>query len=693
MRSVCNSAIPVFCGFYADLSLLMKALFMNNRASTRPRPPGPEERRGSTTPNDPDMKKTMRTPSFWVILLLILAINWLLVPLFLPDDQEQVVVPYTFFKEQVIQGNVSEIFSRGEDIQGLFKEAVINPNPEPEGGLFQQTLPLTYTLFSTTKPAFEDPNLLPLLEEQGVVINATPIQDGGSPLLTLLFAFGPALLLIGGFLWLSSRASKAAMGGSGVFGMGRSKARRYEANEVQTPITFEDVAGIDEVEQELVEVVDFLKQPEKYQRLGGRIPKGVLLVGPPGTGKTLLARALAGEAGVPFFSMSGSEFIEMVVGVGAARVRDLFSEARKAAPAIIFIDELDAIGRRRGAGNSLGGNDEREQTLNQILVEMDGFDSREAVIILAATNRADVLDPALLRPGRFDRRVTVQPPDRAGRAEILAVHTRGVPLDPSVDLNTIAAETPGLVGADLRNLVNEAALLAARKNQQTVTANDFAEALEKISLGAERRLALAPIERERVAYHESGHALLGLLQPESDPVRRVTVIPRGQALGVTLSVPEADRYNYGEPYLRARIVNALGGRAAEQIVYNTVTTGAENDLKQVTDIARAMVTRWGMSPEVGLVALSGSDDGNYLEQGFAGTSRPFSETTAQEIDAAVKRIIDESYAKAIELLSINRDKLEALTRALLRDDSLNEEEMRQVTGLPVRVPEVPEAQR
>jgi len=405
-------------------------------------------------------------------------------------------VPYTFFKQQVIAGNVTEITSRGEDIQGVFKQPIADPNPSTATptALAGQP-PQTYTKFATIRPAFDDPELLPLLEQHGVAITAQPLEQPRSPLLTLLLSFGPTLLLLGGFMWLNSRA--ASMGG-GMFGMGQSRARRYEADDQQR-ITFDDVAGIDEVEAELVEIVDFLKNPDKYQRLGGSIPKGVLLIGAPGTGKTLLARAVAGEANVPFFSMSGSEFIEMVVGVGAARVRDLFAQARKAAPAIIFVDELDAIGRRRGGGNLAGGNDEREQTLNQLLIEMDGFDAREAVIVLAATNRADVLDPALLRPGRFDRRVTIQPPDRAGRAEILKVHTRGVPLAPGVDLNAIAGETPGLVGADLRNLVNEAALLAARKGHDRVMSQDFAEALEKIALGAERRLTLLPEERERVA--------------------------------------------------------------------------------------------------------------------------------------------------------------------------------------------------
>jgi cell division protease FtsH len=629
------------------------------------------------------MRTTLRSPRFWVTLLILLAINWLLAPLLFPEAQNRITVPYTFFKQQVAAGNVAEITSHGEDIQGQFKRPIADPNSQattPTAPAGQA--PQTYTKFATIRPAFDDPELLPLLEQQGVAITAQPLEQSRSPLLTLLLYFGPTLLLLGGFVWLNSRA--ASMGG-GVFSLGQSRARRYEATTDTERITFDDVAGIDEVKQELAEIVDFLTHPDKYQRLGGSIPKGVLLIGAPGTGKTLLARALAGEANVPFFSMSGSEFIEMVVGVGAARVRDLFAEARKAAPAIIFVDELDAIGRRRGGGNVVGGNDEREQTLNQLLIEMDGFDSREAVIVLAATNRADVLDPALLRPGRFDRRVTVQPPDRAGRAEILKVHTRGVPLAPGVDLDQIAGETPGLVGADLRNLVNEAALLAARKGHDRVMAADFAEALEKIALGAERRLTLQPEERERIAYHESGHALLGLLQPEGDPVRRVTVVPRGQALGVTLSVPEADRYNYGEPYLRARIVNALGGRAAEQLVYGSVTTGAENDLKQVTDIAQAMVTCWGMSEEVGLLALSGNEDGNFLEQGPVGSAtRPYSEETAQAIDQAIRRIVDESYTKAIDLLRSNRERLDALAHALLREESLDEEQVRGATGLSKR---------
>jgi cell division protease FtsH len=671
----------------------------NDRADGgRPRPPGPEERRGATATSGDDRRKpqpslgdVFRTPRFWITLVLLLALNWLLVPLLFPEPNDRVTVPYTFFREQVQAGNVLEITSRGDDIQGTFKQPVTappepvppgaTPTPAPPTSLFGNAPDpnRTYSEFATIKPAFEDRELLPLLQQNNVVITARPLEGPRSPLTTFLLAFGPTALLIGAFIWLNRRLSQQA---GGAFSFGRSRARRYEASGDENRITFADVAGIDEVEQELVEVVDFLKNPAKYQRLGGVIPKGVLLVGPPGTGKTLLARAVAGEAGVPFFSMSGSEFIEMIVGVGAARVRDLFAEARKNAPAIIFVDELDAIGRRRGGGNAIGGNDEREQTLNQLLIEMDGFDARSAVIVLAATNRSDVLDPALLRPGRFDRRVTVQPPDRAGRREILKVHTRGVPLAPDINLDAIAAETPGLVGADLRNLVNEAALLAARKNKNDVGTEDFSEAIEKIALGAERRLVLNPQERERVAYHEAGHALLGMLQPEADPVRRVTVVPRGQALGVTLSVPEDDRYNYNEAYLRARIVGALGGRAAEQIVYGSVTTGAENDIKQVTDLARAMVTRWGMSPEIGLQALSGTNEGNFLEDGLTGgASRPFSDSTAESVDRAVRRIIDESYEKALRLLTENRERLDALTQALLREDSLDERQMREATGL------------
>jgi cell division protease FtsH len=657
------------------------------RLGERPRPPGPEQARGTSSggPSDdqarpPTFNDQMRSPRTWIIFIVIWIVIFFLIPLLFPGPSNLLTVSYTVFKQQVVAGNVAEVTSQGTAIQGTFKQAI--PDPSPPAGQPAKS----YTKFATEVPTFADnQNLDTLLESNKVTISSKPLEQARSPLLTLLLSFGPTLLLIAGFVWLTTRAQSAAAGGGGIFSIGRSKARRYEAGGATPRITFADVAGIDEVEAELVEIVDFLKQPAKYQRLGGTAPKGVLLIGPPGTGKTLLARAVAGEAGVPFFSISGSEFIEMIVGVGASRVRDLFKQAKETAPAIIFVDELDAIGRRRGGGNVFGGNDEREQTLNQLLVEMDGFDGRQAVIVLAATNRADVLDPALLRPGRFDRRVVVQPPDRAGRAAILRVHTRGVPLAPGVSLDEIASETPGLVGADLRNLINEAALLAARNNHTSVEREDFSEALEKIALGAARRITLTPEERERIAYHEGGHALVGLLEPEGDPVRRVTVVPRGQALGVTLSVPDADRYNLSEGYIRARITGALGGRAAEQVVYGTITTGAENDLKQVTGLARAMVTRWGMSPEVGLVQVEGSDEGNFIDGGGGpGQGRPFSDEMAHRIDTATRRIVDECYAKALDILGTNRKRLDSLVEALLREDSLNAEQIRQAAGLADR---------
>ena len=496
-----------------------------------------------------------------------------------------------------------------------------------------------------------------------------------SSLFELLVGFGPTLLLIAAFVWVSRRAAS----GGGLFSLGRSRAKRY--SEAGPAVTFDDVAGIDEAENELVEVVDFLKNPLKYERLGGTVPKGVLLIGPPGTGKTLLARAVAGQAGVPFFSLSASEFIEMIVGVGASRVRDLFREAREAAPSIIFIDELDAIGRMRGSGAQIGGHDEREQTLNQILTEMDGFDARVGVIVLAATNRADVLDQALLRPGRFDRRVVVQRPDRAGRAAILDVHTRLVPLAADVSLTRIAAETPGLVGAELRNLVNEAALLAARKDASAVRAEDFAEAMEKITLGPARNILLKQADRERTAYHEAGHALVALLVPGSDPVHRVSIVPRGMALGVTWQMPVDDRTSYTEDALRARITGTLGGRAAEKLVYGMLTTGAENDLQQVTAIARHMVLRWGMSGRLGPISfVAPQDDG--LPPAFQ--QQPYSEATAELIDAEVRRIVDDSHRQADELLAANRPRLDALAKALLDAESLNEREIHAATGIPER---------
>jgi cell division protease FtsH len=540
--------------------------------------------------------------------------------------------------------------------------------------------------FSTTLPTFVDPGLEGFLIQHGVEISAKPIDDGGSVLTTLLFGFGPALLFIGFYVWMFRRAAQGAGGmmGGGLMGIGKSRARRYD-EATDTKITFDDVAGIDEAENELVEIVDFLKDPPKYTRLGGTAPKGVLLVGAPGTGKTLLAKAVAGEAGVPFFSMSAAEFVEMIVGVGAARVRDLFKQARENAPAIVFIDELDAIGRARGQV-AIGGSSEQEQTLNQILTEMDGFSGREGIIVLAATNQPDLLDKALMRPGRFDRRVVVNLPDKNGREAILKVHTRRVPLATDVSLEALAGVTPGLSGADLKNLVNEAALLAARRARNDVRHQDFLDALEKIVLGPERPLLLTRADKERIAYHEGGHTILGLLVPGADPVNRVSIVPRGQALGVTYQRPDSDRYNYPEAYLRARIVGMLGGRAAEELVYGTKTTGAENDIEQATGLARRMVTRWGMSERVGMVQLAPREN-PYLggAGGFTG-DKPFSEATAQAIDDEVRTIIGGSYEQARRLLAAHRKELDALAQALLTRETLDEKEILEVTGLPPAPP-------
>jgi cell division protease FtsH len=619
----------------------------------------------------------------WAIFALVLLANYLLVRLLFPGADASVTVPYTVFKQEVAKGNVTTIYSRGASIEGKFATAITWPpaghREALPGPALAVTKPRPVQTFATTLPEFVGPDLEKFLVEHKVEISAVPIQ-AGSGWATLLYGFGPALLIIAFYVWLYRRPAQGGFGGmgGGLFGMGASKARRYDQQQ-SGRVTFDDVAGIDEAEGELIEVVDFLKDPQKYTRLGGTAPKGVLLVGAPGTGKTLLAKAVAGEAGVPFFSMSAAEFVEMIVGVGAARVRDLFKQAREHAPAIIFIDEIDSIGRARGPV-ALGGSSEQEQTLNQILTEMDGFSGREGIIVLAATNQPDVLDKALLRPGRFDRRVVVNLPDRNGREAILRVHTRKVPLAPGVNLGELAAATPGLSGADLKNVVNEAALLAARREQNDVTQKDFMDALEKIILGPERPLLLTPEDRERIAYHESGHAILGLVVSGADPVHRVTIVPRGQALGVTYQRPQSDRYHYPEDYLRARIVGMLGGRVAEELVYDTRTTGAESDIDQATELARNMVTRWGMSNRLGMVQLAPRQN-PYLGSVLPG-EKPFSEETARLIDAEVRNIIKESHDTATRLLTQYRPQLDALVAALLARDTLDEKEILQVTGLP-----------
>ena len=651
-------------------------------------PPGREF--GSAAKPKARGKRDIPPRRAWWTFLAILLVNYLLVRTLFPGEDSGVTVPYTAFKQQVAKDNVEAIYSQGANIEGRFRTPVLWPPASASQPAARPTSPFGFRSepkpaknFTTTLPAFVGPGLEGFLTDHKVEIRAVPIQGGLWS--TLLYGFGPALLLIAFYVWMYRRASQMGGGGlGGLMGIGKSKARRYD-QESSEKVTFDDVAGIDEAENELVEIVDFLKAPDKYMRLGGTAPKGVLLVGAPGTGKTLLARAVAGEANVPFFSMSAAEFVEMIVGVGAARVRDLFAQARANAPAIIFIDEIDSIGRARGTV-AIGGSSEQEQTLNQILTEMDGFSSREGVIVLAATNQPDVLDRALLRPGRFDRRVFVNLPDRKGREAILKVHTRKVPLAKDADLGALAASTPGLSGADLRNLVNEAALLAARREQNVVHQKDFLDALEKIVLGPERPLLLTPEDRQRIAYHESGHAILGLVVPGADPVQRVTIVARGQALGVTYQRPQTDRYNYPEAYLRARIVGMLGGRAAEEVVYGTRTTGAENDIEQVTQLARNMVTRWGMSDKIGMVQLAPKDNPYLGGLAGLGGEKPFSEETAQTIDAEVQRIIEESFTQAKDLLVKHRRELDALVEALLAHETLDEHEILEATGLPPAPP-------
>ena len=614
----------------------------------------------------------------WLIFVLLLGINYFLFTSFYPDEDAPVPVSYTLFRGELAKDNVEAIHTRGEAIEGKFRAAVSWAPPAAEGQ--PPAAPREVGTFTTILPVFVDPGLETELIARKVDIRATPIQTETNPILSLLFSFGPALLIIGLYVWFFRRAAKQGGGMfGGMAGMGKSRARRFD-KETETKVTFADVAGIDEAENELVEIVDFLKNPEKYTRLGGAAPKGVMLVGAPGTGKTLLARAVAGEAEVPFFSMSGAEFVEMIVGVGAARVRDLFAEARKHAPSIIFIDEIDSIGRARGQ-SVLGGASEQEQTLNQILTEMDGFSSREGIIVLAATNQPDVLDKALLRAGRFDRRVVVNLPDKTGRIAIFQVHTRNVPLADDVDLDDLAQTTPGVSGADIKNLVNEAALLAARRQQDQVHHKDFLDALEKIVLGPERPIILSHADRERVAYHEGGHAILGLVVPGADPVHRVSIVPRGQALGVTYQRPPTDRYNYPEAYLRARIIGILGGRAAEEVVYGTRTTGAESDIEQATALARQMVTRWGMSDALGMVELAPRQNTWVGNAGFGG-SKPYSEETARLIDKEIHGIISDCHNEARRLLQDHRRELDQLVAALMERETLDEQAVLAATGLP-----------
>jgi cell division protease FtsH len=630
-----------------------------DRQTSASAPPAP---RGSPPPQQ---RPRFRPSRAWIVFFLaLLALNFYFGSR-ATQPPSRVRVPYSpFFLQQVTVGHVKEITSKGTAIQGTFNQKVAYAGSKPT------------TLFETEIPAFANNDALTsLLEENEVVVNAQPLDTGAPWWQNLLLGFGPTILFVFLLFWLLRRAGNVQ---NALGSFGRSRARRYQPSGDR--VTFADVAGIDEAKAELTEVVDFLRHPEKYRKLGGRIPHGVLLSGLPGTGKTLLARAVAGEADVPFFSMAASEFVEAIVGVGASRVRDLFTQAKEASPAIVFIDELDAIGRSRTSGYAgfSGGNDEREQTLNQILTEMDGFDSSTNVIVIGATNRPDVLDPALLRPGRFDRRIAVQPPDRAGREAILKVHTRSVPLAPDIDLGRIAATTPGMVGADLANLVNEAALLAARRTHEVVGESDFSDALERIVLGAERQVMMSLEDRRRTAYHEGGHAIVGMLTEGADPVRKVSIIPRGVALGVTFAAPESDRFNYREPEVHARIKVALGGRAAEEVVFGETSTGAESDIQQLTEIARQMVGRWGMSSAIGPVAVIPRDGSGPLLPGVAEVSPH----TQQLVDDEVRRIIDEFHQEVVSLLEQNRTQLDSLASALLEHETLDEEDAYAAAGVP-----------
>jgi cell division protease FtsH len=651
--------------------------------STPPQPgwkvtPAPDGRGGG--PPKPPSGRNVR----WIALILIaglLALNfWVSSQVLGPNPRVSIPYSPTFLK-QVDTNNVSSISSTGASIQGTFKKAIKYPADDKNAP--------TTPYFSTQIPSFaSNSELFALLQKHNVTIEAHPANAGPSFLASLIFGFGPTLLFLLLLVWLFRRAAAGGGGAGGLMSFGRSRARRVEAADQR--VTFDDVAGIEEAKAELTEIVDFLKNPDKYLKLGGRIPRGVLLSGQPGTGKTLLARAVAGEAGVPFFQMSASEFVEMIVGVGASRVRDLFAQAKAAAPAIIFIDELDAIGRSRASGgpNISGGHDEREQTLNQILTEMDGFDPRLGVIVLGATNRPEILDPALLRPGRFDRRVVVSPPDRVGREAILRVHTRGVPLAGEVNLGDIASSTPGMVGADLENLINEAALLAARRNHEKVNRQDLTDALERIVLGAERKVMISEEDRRRTAYHEAGHAIVGMLTPGADPVRKVSIIPRGQALGVTFSAPDADRFNFEQQHLLAQIKVALGGRAAEEIVFSDITTGAESDIQHLTRIARSMVGRWGMSRAIGPIAVIPQDGYGPLLPGAAETS----ESTQRLVDEEVRRIVESAHGEVSTLLREHRSNLDSLVAGLLEHETLDEADAYAAAGLPRNQDVVPEPQ-
>jgi cell division protease FtsH len=640
---------------------------------------GNNQRGGGQQPNTPQ-RRTPRIPT-WVVASLILAlIGWYIWEFFGPsDDPTTTGVTYSAITEQIAAGNIEKATLSETEILVELQEPILwnseTDQIDPEAPADDPNITETDRVDATLPQGVENPTLLGQLEESGAIIEGR--TTGGNLWANLLFSFLPFLLFLGLIIFM---ARSMGRGQQNVFGFGRSKARQNDPERPQ--VTFADVAGEDEAKQELMEVVDFLRNPAKYHALGARLPRGVLLVGPPGTGKTLTARAVAGEAGVPFFSVSASEFVEMFVGVGASRVRDLFDKAKAAAPAIIFVDEMDAVGRQRFAG--LGGsNDEREQTLNQLLVEMDGFETNQEVIVMAATNRPDVLDPALLRPGRFDRQVTVGLPDKRGRVAILGIHTRGLPINSAIDLEHIAKSTTGFSGADLSNLVNEAALTAARRNRKEILQADFDEALDKILLGVARTGLMNEREKEVVAYHEAGHAIVAHFTPGSDPLRKVSVVPRGRALGVTVQMPDEDRYNYSRTYLLGRLAGMLGGRAAEMVVYGEITTGAENDLKQATSLARRMVGLWGMSEDVGPIYLGTGEEHVFLGREIT-QDKSFSDATSERLDAAVREMVENALQQALTINRKHRDKLDGLVKALMEKETLDAPEVFEIFGeMPV----------
>jgi cell division protease FtsH len=648
---------------------------MNNRddQSSRKKKSGGEEGEQKTRPSFP----------IWILWALLISLfAYSAYAYFWPSGDPTISISYSELRQQVEAGNVSQVTLEGENVSGEFamemqeyEGQIYSPDDAlPSGAEADDITQSTY--FDSAVPENTQPDFVAFATENNVSVTAEPSSDGmfGS----LLFLAIPLLLFIVILFFIGRSMSR---GQQNVFSFGKSKAKQYDPE--RPKLTFADVAGEEESKAELEELVQYLKDPAKFHNIGARLPRGILLVGPPGTGKTLLAKAVAGEAGVPFFSVSASEFVEMFVGVGASRVRDLFEKAKTNSPAIIFVDELDAVGRQRFAGVG-GGNDEREQTLNQLLVEMDGFDPHEDVIVVAATNRPDVLDPALLRPGRFDRQVTVGLPDKRGREAILKIHTRGIPVDQNLDLGLIASATPGFAGADLANLVNESALMAARRDKKIVQKDDFDLALDKIILGTERSMVMNDHEKRVVAYHEGGHAICAHFSPGADPLRKVTIVPRGRALGVTIQAPEEDRFNYSRSYLLGRLVVIMGGRAAERLVFNEITTGAQNDLKEATMLARRMVGLWGMSEEIGPIFLGMGEQHVFLGREM-GQDREVGEKTVDRADQAVQKILYDAMDRAEELLLQHRDKLDALADQLIEDETVDRDGLFELLG-PHAVP-------